>query len=178
VFQVEIALEQVNDRQIGRGLAVGDRGALEHQPPPGAVGMDALVRQARLADARLPDHGHDLAMTRTRLRQRVTQGLQLGVAPHEAREPTGDGCLDAGAWGWPRPVRTPPPAPPAPSPAPGPGIGPGPSLRRGAASRPSDGCSRASLAVPCAPPGGWSAPPPCSPCAGRCRWPAPPPRPR
>ena len=38
VLDMAVALEQVDDREIGRGLAVGHRGALQHPPALGAVG--------------------------------------------------------------------------------------------------------------------------------------------
>jgi hypothetical protein len=33
LLDMGIALEQVNNREIGRGLAIGHRGALQYQPP-------------------------------------------------------------------------------------------------------------------------------------------------
>ena len=33
LLDMAVALEQVKDREVGRGFAVGHRGAFEHQPP-------------------------------------------------------------------------------------------------------------------------------------------------
>ena len=85
-------------REIGCRLAVGHRGAFEHQPALGAVRMDALVDQARLPHARLPDHRHDLAMARPGPLQGLVEGLELCLPPDEAGEPTGGGSpASAGA---------------------------------------------------------------------------------
>ena len=73
-------------RYAGR-LAVGDGAALEDQPALGAVRVRELAEQARLADAGLADHRHDLAAPRPGLLQRLAQLLHLRVAPDEAREP-------------------------------------------------------------------------------------------
>ena len=64
-----VALQQVDDGEVGRGLAVGHRGALQHPPALGAVGVDTLIHQARLAHARFPHQGDHLAVARLRLRQ-------------------------------------------------------------------------------------------------------------
>ena len=64
VVHMAVALEQVDDGEVGRGLAVGHRGALQHPPALGAVGVDTLIDQARLAHARLPHQGHHLAVAR------------------------------------------------------------------------------------------------------------------
>ena len=87
VVDMAVALEQVDDGEVGRGLAVGHRGALQHPPALGAVGVDELVDQARLAHARLPHQRHHLAMPGLRLCQGLVQGLQLLLPPHKAREP-------------------------------------------------------------------------------------------
>ncbi len=80
LLHVAVALEQVDDREVGRGLAVGHRGAFEHQPALGVVGVDELIDQARLPHARLPDQRHDLAMPRPGLLQRLLQRRQLRAA--------------------------------------------------------------------------------------------------
>ena len=54
VLDMAVALEQVDDREVGRGLAVGHRGALQHPPALGVVGVDELIDQARLAHPGLP----------------------------------------------------------------------------------------------------------------------------
>ena len=41
-LDLAIGLEEVDDRQVGRGLAVRDRAALEQEPAVRAVGVDEL----------------------------------------------------------------------------------------------------------------------------------------
>jgi hypothetical protein len=53
----------------------------------GAVGVDELVHQARLADTGLADQRHHLAMPRPRLLLSVAEGLELRLPPHKAGQP-------------------------------------------------------------------------------------------
>ena len=95
LVEVAVALEQVKDGEVGCRLAVGHRGALQHQPALGGVGMDKLIGQARLAHARLAHQRHHLAVPGRRLRQRLVQGRELGLPPDKARQPPGGGGLQA-----------------------------------------------------------------------------------
>jgi hypothetical protein len=85
----------LNDREVRRGLAVGYRGALQHQPALDAVRVHALVDQARLADPGLAEQGHDLALPLGGLRQCLRQYRQLLIAPDKARQPTRHSGLEA-----------------------------------------------------------------------------------
>ena len=80
VLHVAVALEQVDDGEVGRGLAVGHRGALQHPPALGAVGVDKLIDQAGLAHARLPRPG------------RPPGRGPLRPAPGPAAGPASSGC--------------------------------------------------------------------------------------
>jgi hypothetical protein len=42
---MDIALEEIDHREVGGRLAVGDGGRLEHQPVAGMRGMDELIDQ-------------------------------------------------------------------------------------------------------------------------------------
>ena len=86
-LDLEVALEQLRDRQIRRGLAVGERPAFEDQPLGPGHGLRDLVEEPRFADAGLAHDGHDLATARLRLRERCVELVELGSAPDEAREP-------------------------------------------------------------------------------------------
>ena len=97
VADLEVALEQIDDRQIGRGLAVGHRAGLHHQPALGAVGVGELVEQPRLAHSRLAHDGHHLALALPGAGQRLGQHLELALPPHEARQPARGGRLQARA---------------------------------------------------------------------------------
>ena len=63
LFDVTVALEQVDDREVRRGLTIGDRGTLQHQPALGMIGVDTLVDQPRLAYPGFPNERDDLAMS-------------------------------------------------------------------------------------------------------------------
>ena len=67
LLDMAIALEEVDDGEIRRRLAVRHRGAFEQQPALGAVGVAELIEQPRLAHAGLADHGHHLAVPSLRL---------------------------------------------------------------------------------------------------------------
>src|SRR4029450_5989684 len=60
VAELEIALEQLDDGQIRRRLAVRDGPALQDEPPPRVLGMDELPEQPRLAGSRLTLERDDL----------------------------------------------------------------------------------------------------------------------
>ena len=68
LLDLEVGLEQVDDRQVAGRLAVGDRAGLEDEPALGAVGVGELPDEARLPDAGLADEGDDLAVARRRAR--------------------------------------------------------------------------------------------------------------
>src|SRR5215475_13067111 len=59
LFDLEVDVEQVDDREIGGGLAVRHGRGLEREPALGAMRMDKLVEQPRLPHPWLPDYrGH------------------------------------------------------------------------------------------------------------------------
>ena len=93
--EMTVAFEQVQDGEVGRCLAVGHRGALQHPPALGGMGMHKLIGQARLAHARFTHQRRHLAMPSLRLRQRLVQGVELVLPPHKARQPPGGGGLQA-----------------------------------------------------------------------------------
>ena len=92
-------LEQLDDREIRRGLAVGDRGTLQHPPALRLVGMDDLIDQARLAHARFPDQRHHLAMAGASLGEGVLYGRQLLVPADKPRQAPHHPRLKAAAQG-------------------------------------------------------------------------------
>src|ERR1044072_1576145 len=62
LFDLEVDVEQVDDREIGRGLPVRHARCLEREPALCPMGMDKLVEQSRLPHPWLPDHRHHLTM--------------------------------------------------------------------------------------------------------------------
>lgn len=72
--ELNIGLEQVDDREIRASLAVGVRTGLEAQLSMGQVGAHELVAQAGLAYAGLPHHTYYLPPALLHLHQEVAQG--------------------------------------------------------------------------------------------------------
>ena len=87
VVNVEVALEQVDDRQIGGGLAIGGRRALQQEPALRARSLGELVEETGLADPRFPDDRHHLAVPSPSLFQRLVQGRELRLPPHKGVNP-------------------------------------------------------------------------------------------
>ena len=76
----EIALQQIDHRQIRRRFAMRKRKRLEHQ----AFALPAhleFVKQARLADPRLGHRRYDLPAAPARQLERLVQLLQLCATP-------------------------------------------------------------------------------------------------
>ena len=63
VGDLEVALEEVDHREVGRGLAVRDGAGLEDQPAVGPVGVGDLPDEPRLPDPGLADDRHHLTMS-------------------------------------------------------------------------------------------------------------------
>ena len=87
VVDPEVALEEIDHRQVGGGLAVGHRARLQHEPAVRPVGVGQFPEQARLADAGLAHGGDHLAVALAGALQGHAERLHLGVPPDEAREP-------------------------------------------------------------------------------------------
>jgi hypothetical protein len=85
--QLEIALQEIDERQVWRGTAVGNRLRLEHQPAARVRRMDELAQETRLAHAGRADHRQDLALGRGGTPQGFVQRLHLEAPPDERREP-------------------------------------------------------------------------------------------
>ena len=99
VLDAGVALEEVDDREVGRGFAIRHRGALEHQPVLRAVGVHDLIHQPGLANPRFPDEGDHLAVPRPGLLQGLGQGIEFMLTAHKARQPPCGGHLQASAQG-------------------------------------------------------------------------------
>ena len=91
-----IPLEQLDDGQVRRGLPVGDRAALEHQPALGAVRPRELPGEPRFPHPGLAHHRDRLPVARRGALERLGQLLQLTVASDEAGQPTGSTGLEPG----------------------------------------------------------------------------------
>ena len=91
-----IRLQQLDDGQVRRGLPVGNRAALEHQPAVGAVRPRELPDEPRFPHAGLADDGDRLAVSRGGALERLGQLLQLAVAPDKAGQAAGGAGLEPG----------------------------------------------------------------------------------
>jgi hypothetical protein len=98
-LELEVAPEQVEDREEGRHLAVGDGIRLDEKPAVEAVGVGELPEQARLADAGLADDGHELAPAAAGALEGVAELVQLRVTTDVARETAGGRGLQPRANG-------------------------------------------------------------------------------
>ena len=94
---VEVGLEQIDDRCPGAGAARRDRGAFQHQPRAHPRAARELVEQPRLADARIADQGDDLALPGRGQLVRPIERRQLVPAADEGREAAAGRCLEARA---------------------------------------------------------------------------------
>ena len=61
--------------QVGRRLAIRHRGAFEHAPALGVLGVHGLVDEARLPHARLAHQRHHLAMPGASPGQGLREGI-------------------------------------------------------------------------------------------------------
>jgi hypothetical protein len=64
ILKLKVGLEQVDNRPIGDGLAIGGRAAFQPEPALGARRMGELVEEAGLPNRGFPDNCHHLAMPR------------------------------------------------------------------------------------------------------------------
>ncbi len=69
-----------------RGLAVGHRGALQHPPALGVMGVETLMHQAGLPHTRFSHQGDHLAMACPRPCQGLVERLQLLLPPDKGRQ--------------------------------------------------------------------------------------------
>ena len=94
-LHLEVALEQIDDRQVAGRLAVGHGARLQDEPVLGPVGVGELVEQPRLAHPGLADDRHQLTAPGAGLLEGPAELLDLGVAADEARQAAGRGRLEA-----------------------------------------------------------------------------------
>ena len=97
VLDLEVALEQVDDRQVAGRLAVGDGARLQDEPAVDAMGVRDLPDEPRLPDPRLPDEGDHLAVAGAGPLEGLAKLLQLGLPPDEAGEAARGGGVQPGA---------------------------------------------------------------------------------
>ena len=98
---LHIVLQQLNQRQIRRRLAMRDGEGLQHQSA--ALGEEVkLIAQARFSHPRLPHHRDDLPMPLPGSRPGPVQVLQLALAADKAHQPAAGRHVQARPQ-WPHP---------------------------------------------------------------------------
>ena len=85
VLDVEVRFEELDHGEIRGRLAVRYRVRVQESQPWLRWRLRDLPDEAGLADARLPDDGHDLAVAGRGSAQRAAQQLQLWIPPDEGR---------------------------------------------------------------------------------------------
>src|SRR5262249_4558126 len=84
--QLEVDLEQVDDREVRGRFAVSDRTAFEDEPAVRALCLAQFIAQAGFADARLPHEADDLPTTLGDLSEEVAQVCQLPLPAYETTQ--------------------------------------------------------------------------------------------
>ncbi len=85
-LDLEVALQQVDDGQVGGSLTVGDGAGLEDEPVRAAVGMSEFPVEAGLAHAGLADDRHELTVSAAGALESLAELGEFGVAADEAAE--------------------------------------------------------------------------------------------
>src|SRR6266852_4164885 len=83
---LEIAMQQIDYRQIGTRFSVRDRKGLEHHPARLRDGLE-LEQQARFADPGLRHRRHDLSVPSFGVLRRMLHRLHLALPPDELGQP-------------------------------------------------------------------------------------------
>ena len=86
VLDLEVDLEQVDDREVRRRLPVRHGASLDYEPGARAMRPRELEEEAGFPDAGLADHRGQLAVTTAGLLERAAEVLDLGVASDEPAE--------------------------------------------------------------------------------------------
>jgi hypothetical protein len=86
LIELEVVLEQGNDRPIGDRLVVGDGPGVEHAPRMCQQVPDELVTQAGFAHAGLANDPHDLPPSLFHMGHQGVQGRQFTGAPDARRQ--------------------------------------------------------------------------------------------
>ncbi len=92
----QYAFSKLDDGQVRRGLPIGDRAALEHQPAVRTVRPRELPDEPRFPHAGLAHDGDDLPVPGGCTLERLSQLLQLTVAADKAGQAAGGAGLQAG----------------------------------------------------------------------------------
>ena len=93
VIDLEVGLEQLDDREVRRGLAVRDGPGLEDEPVARMMGVRELPEHPGLSQTGLAHERHDLTLSGRRARKGGRQQLHLGLAADETGEPAERGYL-------------------------------------------------------------------------------------
>src|SRR5436190_21758396 len=92
---LEVALEQLNHREIAGAVAVQNSRTLEEQPSLKMLRADELVYQTRFAQAWLANDRHHLAMPLLRFGPHALELFHFRAATYEGRQSPGRRRLEA-----------------------------------------------------------------------------------
>src|SRR5262249_44849451 len=98
-LDLEVALQEIDHREVGAGLTVRHRACLEHEAPLCVVGVGEFPDKTRFAYPRLSHDRHDLAVPRPRPLKGFEHQVHLRLAANEPREAAGSGRLKTGSHG-------------------------------------------------------------------------------
>jgi hypothetical protein len=87
ILNVEVPLQQGDDRQVWGRPAIGDRAGLDDRPAVGTPGVRDLPDEPRLPDAGLAHQRHHMAVTGRDPSERQPELLQFPIASDESRKP-------------------------------------------------------------------------------------------
>src|SRR5262249_39249422 len=96
VLDLEVALEQLDHRQVARRLAIGGGGTLSREPALQAMRVGELVDETRFTRAGLADDRGHLPVTAASELLGAAELLKLGIATDEPSQPLPGGRLQAG----------------------------------------------------------------------------------
>ena len=100
LVELEVVAQEVDQREIGGGLAVRDRAGGEDLPAVERLRVRELPVEARLPDAGLADHADDLTAASRRLARGRCRGVCSSVCrPTSGLRPASGGGLQAAANG-------------------------------------------------------------------------------
>src|SRR5262249_41962756 len=88
ILDAEVRFEELDHGQVRGRLTVGERGRVQDEPALASMRLCDLPDEAGLADARLPDDRHDLAMTGRGPFQSAAKQLPLQIPTDERRHGT------------------------------------------------------------------------------------------
>ena len=96
IMDLEVGLEEIDDREVARRLAVGHGARFQDEPVLGPVGVGELVDEAGLPHTGFPHDGDELPVAILGEGEYPAKLLDLGVAADKSGEAPSSGCMEPG----------------------------------------------------------------------------------